>query len=176
MHFLKCTSCSQEGFDLSNLFIYTSICCVKMLERAFIVAWDFFSFCFHFSVLLREIFHPWRSPFGLILHKSWPHMCQAVSATLGHIFQFSLQGFPDIKLSQFFFLPHIMIKKAFWPSLHIFLSRQKHSLPVSTRKGACQLQIQSLVVATAGGRVWTGLPVLLCAIGLSNQVLLIVVI
>jgi len=58
MHFLKCTSCSQEGFDLSNLFIYTSICCVKMLERAFIVAWDFFSFCFHFSVLLREIFHP----------------------------------------------------------------------------------------------------------------------
>lgn len=38
MHFLKCTSCSQEGFDLVNLFIYTSICCVKMLERAFVVA------------------------------------------------------------------------------------------------------------------------------------------
>lgn len=48
MHFLKCTSCSQEGFDLVNLFIYTSICCVKMLERASIVAWGFFGFCFHF--------------------------------------------------------------------------------------------------------------------------------
>lgn len=34
MHFLKCTSCSQEDFDLVNLFIYVSVCCVKMLEHA----------------------------------------------------------------------------------------------------------------------------------------------
>lgn len=47
--FFKRTSCSQEGFDLGNLFIYPSVCCVKMPERAFIVAWDFFGFCFPFS-------------------------------------------------------------------------------------------------------------------------------
>lgn len=48
MHFLKCTSCSQEGFDLVNLFIYASICCVKMLECALIVARAFFGFVSNF--------------------------------------------------------------------------------------------------------------------------------
>lgn len=47
MHLLKCTSCSQEDFDLVNLFICMSICCVKMLEHALIVAWGFFGVCFH---------------------------------------------------------------------------------------------------------------------------------
>ena len=43
------------------------------------------------------------------------------SATLDRVFDFPLQGFPDVKLEQFFLFPRMKIEKAFWVSLHIQL-------------------------------------------------------
>lgn len=57
------------------------------------------------------------------------------SATLGHVFESSLQGFPDRKLKQLFLFPHIKIKKASWMSLHIQFWADMSSLCLSPPGG-----------------------------------------